>query len=67
MASENFSKDDLMEEVRKYPCLYDKICKDFKDKYVKLNSWKAVGENSDYFQMKWRKGTKIYEALLHDI
>ena len=30
--------------LRKYPCLYDEFCKDFKDKYVKLSLWKLVGD-----------------------
>ena len=48
MASESCSNESFMEEVRKYPWLYDKFCKDFKDKSLKLNSWKAVGDKYEY-------------------
>ena len=43
MASE-LSSEIFMEEIRNYPCLRCKFCKDFKDKYIKLNSWKSVGD-----------------------
>ena len=36
--------EEFMEEVHKYECLYNKYCKDYKDKYRKMNAWKAVGE-----------------------
>ena len=48
MASESCSNESFMEEVRKYPWLYDKFCKDFKEKSLKLNSWKAVGDKYEY-------------------
>ena len=43
MASE-LSSEIFMEEIRNYRCLHDKFWKDFKDKYIKLNSWKSVGD-----------------------
>ena len=36
----NYSVEGFMEEVQKYPCLYDKFSKEFKDKFKKVNSWK---------------------------
>ena len=33
---------EYMEEVQKYPVLYDKFSKDFKDKYKKQNAWSAI-------------------------
>ena len=35
----------LAEEVKKYPCLYDKRIKDYKDKIVNTNSWTKVAES----------------------
>ena len=32
----------LSVEVRKYPCLYDKSKKEFRDKIVVANGWKEV-------------------------
>ena len=32
----------FMEEIQKYPVLYDKFSKDFKGKYKKQNAWKSV-------------------------
>ena len=36
--------DELAEEVRKYPCLYDKASKHYKDKRKAANAWKRVDE-----------------------
>ena len=38
------SQEDFMSEVREYRCLYDKNCRDFKDKRTKANAWKAVAD-----------------------
>lgn len=32
----------FMEEVQIYPCLYDKTCKEFKNKNVKFNAWSKI-------------------------
>ena len=34
--------EKLSEEVRKYPVLYDKSCKEFKDKQEKQAAWAVV-------------------------
>ena len=34
----------FMEEVQRYECIYDKFSKDYKNKYIRLSSWKAIGE-----------------------
>ena len=31
-------------EVQKYSCLYNKFCKGYNDKYVKINCWWKIGE-----------------------
>ena len=33
-----------MEEVQKYPSIYNKFCKDYKNKFMRMNCWKAIGE-----------------------
>ena len=33
------------DEVRKFPCFYDKTCKDYKDKFAVENAWAKVAEN----------------------
>ena len=33
-----------MEEVQKYPALYNKLSKDYKHKFIRMNIWKVVGE-----------------------
>lgn len=38
-----FSNDAFMEEVHKYPVVYDQNSREFKDKYKKLNAWTAIG------------------------
>ena len=39
-----FNQALFMEEVQKYECIYNKFSKDYKNKYIRLNSWKAIGE-----------------------
>lgn len=39
---EEFSRERLMDDVRQYPCLYDKYCKDYQDKNLKNNAWAAL-------------------------
>ncbi|XP_033120761.1 uncharacterized protein LOC117119885 [Anneissia japonica] len=34
---------DFMEVVKNYPCLYDKSCREFKNRDTKRAAWKAVG------------------------
>ena len=35
-------EEDLVVEVRNYLCLYDKSCKDYKDKRAKANAWRTI-------------------------
>ena len=35
----------FMEEVQKHESLYNTFSKDYKNKYVKVNYWKKIGEN----------------------
>ena len=39
-----FNQTLFMEGVHWYECTYKKFSKDYKNKYVRLNSWKAIGE-----------------------
>ncbi|XP_065647963.1 uncharacterized protein LOC136077633 [Hydra vulgaris] len=41
------SKANFMNEVQKYPVLYDKFDKEFKDKFKKKNAWEEVGRLSN--------------------
>ena len=38
----SFSTEEFMEEIHKYECLYNRYCKEYKDKFKNLNAWKAV-------------------------
>lgn len=40
--------EELAEVVRKYPCLYDKSKKEYKDKVVTGNAWKEVADQLDF-------------------
>lgn len=44
-SSEDFNTALFMEEVQRYECLYNKYSKDYKNKFVRLNCWKKLGEN----------------------
>ena len=42
------SEETLAECVRKYPCLYDKTCKHYKDKHCVENAWAEVDKELGY-------------------
>ena len=42
--------EELVEVIRKYPCLYDKSKKEYKDKYVTKNAWIEVADQLDFIQ-----------------
>lgn len=39
---EEFSRERLMEDIRQYPCIYDKYDKDYPDKNAKNNAWASI-------------------------
>ena len=41
-------QETLAECVRKYPCLYDKSCKDYKDRNCVGNAWAKVDKELGY-------------------
>ena len=45
----NIQEDEiLVEEVRKYPCFYNKADKGYKERDRKKNAWKAVDDELGY-------------------
>ena len=46
MAAENTELNTslFMEEVQKYPAIYNKFSTDYKNKFIRMNIWKAIGE-----------------------
>ena len=44
---EKISNADFMNEVQKFPILYDKFDKEFKDKWKKKNAWEEIGRLSN--------------------
>ena len=42
----------LAEKVRKYPCLYDKSDKGYKERDRKVNAWRAVDDALGYEEGK---------------
>ena len=47
----NIEDDEaLAEEVRKYPCLYDKSDKGYKEKDRNINAWRAVDSALNYVE-----------------
>ena len=42
--------EELAEVIRKYPCLYDKSKKEYKDEIVTENAWKEVADQLDFIQ-----------------
>ena len=39
--------EKLSEAVQQYPCLYDKACKDYKDRNIVSNAWINVAKEVD--------------------
>ena len=50
----------FMEEVQKYPAIYNKFCKDYKNKFVRMNIWEAIG---DKFALDAAEAEKKYKNL----
>ena len=46
MAAENTKLNTslFIEEVQKYPAIYNKFSTDYKNKFIRMNIWKAIGE-----------------------
>ena len=38
-------EESIAEEVRNYPCLYNKSLKEYKDKRARENAWQKIGES----------------------
>ena len=38
--SDDFNSALFMEGIQKYECLYNKLCKNYKNKFIRLNCWK---------------------------
>lgn len=48
----DIQKDEVLaEEVREYPCLYNKADKGYKEKDRKINAWRAVED-----ALGWEEG-----------
>ena len=45
----NVTKDEFMEEVARYECVYNDNSKNFRDKNKEANSWEKIGEKFDLF------------------
>ena len=41
--AKEFSKESFMQEVQKYPVLYDKFDTKFKNNIILKNAWTAIG------------------------
>jgi len=54
------TNDQLMDEVRKYPVIYDRFSKDFKDKFKKMNAWTEIS-NSMKFNLRRQKKDTTFE------
>ena len=49
-----------MEEVQKYPTIYNKFAKDCKNKFIRMNIWKAIG---DTFGLDAAEAEKKYKNV----
>ena len=60
---DNFNSALFMEEIQKYECLNYKLCKDYKNKFIRLNCWKKSGKSFRLLQTKRKRRTSI--SALH--
>ena len=60
-----------MEEIKIYECLYNKLCKDYKNKFIQLNCWKKVVEKfkvtPDKAENKYNYISHSFAAIFHFI
>ena len=55
-----------MEEVQKYPAIYNKFCKDYKNKFTRMNIWKAIGEKFGLDAADAEKDIRMSEPRMGD-
>ena len=60
LGSDNFNSALFIEEIQKYECLYNKLCKDYKKEFIRLNCWKKIREKS---QVTPDKAEKKYKYI----
>ena len=62
MAATNneFNSSLFMEEVQIYECLYNKFCRDYKNKFIRLNCWKKIAEK---FNIDAAEAEKKYKNI----
>ena len=65
MAAENTELNTslFMEEVQKYPAIYNKFSTDYKNKFIRMNIWKAIGETT---RLKQKKNRRMSEPRMGD-
>ena len=42
-SSDNYSK--LMDTIRAYPCIYDKVLREYIDQRIKKNTWQEIAKS----------------------
>ena len=62
MAAKFVNKEQLIESVRKLPCLYDTSTKEYKDEMVRENAWKRVCE--EVFQKAYHNDKALCEGKI---
>ena len=55
-----------MEEGQKYPAIYKKICKDYKNKFITMNIWKAIQEKFGLDAAEAEKNIGMSEPRMSD-
>ena len=43
-ASNSANTSAFMEEIQRYQCLYNKFCKDYKNRRTRENAWETIGK-----------------------
>ena len=65
MATNAMVDEKLAESVRKFPVLYDKSLKDFKDKHKKERAWQDVVKEVSLICLDFPTGSTFEQAGLH--
>ena len=60
-----------MEEIQKYEYPYNKLCKDYKNKFIRLNCWIKIGEifhvTPHEAENKYNYIRNLFAAIFHPI
>ena len=62
--SDSFNSGLFMEEIQKYECLYNKLCKDYKNKFIRLNCLEESRGKVSGYSRRSGKEVQVYPHFI---